>query len=183
SPPSSTGGLRAVFLFADRDEPPEALAKHPLHHSLVLEELSDDDCARLISTRVGARVLAPDLLAFCRERAGGHPLFIEELIKELTDSGAIMVQSGAVRARLDGATTVPRTLRTLIAGRVSRLDPGERAMLQAAAILGDPIITDVLAALMKQSVVQITRALSSLFARDFLRITGPTQVSFASPIH
>jgi serine/threonine protein kinase/tetratricopeptide (TPR) repeat protein len=183
SPPSSTGGLRAVFLFANRDEPPEALAKHPLHHRLALEELSDDDSARLISTRVGARVLAPDLLAFCRERAGGHPLFLEELIKELTDSGAIMVQSGAVRARLDGATTVPRTLRTLIAGRVSRLDPGERAILQAAAILGDPILTDVLAALMKQSVVQITRALSSLFARDFLRITGPTQVSFASPIH
>jgi serine/threonine protein kinase/tetratricopeptide (TPR) repeat protein len=183
SAPASAGGLRAVFLFATRDEPRDALAKHPQHHYLALGELSDDDSARLVSTRVGARVLAPELLSFCRERAGGHPLFLEELIKELTDSGAISVLNGAVRARLEGATAVPRTLRTLIAGRVSRLDSSERALLQAAAILGEPIITDVLAALMKQSVASITRIISSLFARDFLRITGPTQVSFASPIH
>jgi tetratricopeptide (TPR) repeat protein len=183
SPPSSSGGLRAVFILVTRDEPPEIIAKHPQHHLLVLRELSDDDSARLISTRVGARVLAPELLEFCRERAGGHPLFLEELLKELTDSGAISVMNGAVRARLEGATAVPRTLRTLIAGRVSRLDPGERAMLQAAAILGEPIILDVLAALMKQSVAQITRVLSGLFARDLLRITGPAQVGFASPIH
>jgi tetratricopeptide (TPR) repeat protein len=128
-------------------------------------------------------VLLPELLAFCRERAGGHPLFLEELIKELTDSGAISVLNGAVKARLDGATAVPRTLRTLIAGRVSRLDPSERAVLQAAAILGEPILTEVLAALLKQSVAQLTRTISALFARDFLRITGPAQVSFSSPIH
>jgi eukaryotic-like serine/threonine-protein kinase len=183
TPPSSTGGLRAVFIFATRDDPPEPLARHPLHHALALGELSDDDSARLISTRVGARVLLPELLAFCRDRAGGHPLFLEELIKELTDSGALSVLNGAVRAKLDGATAVPRTLRTLIAGRVSRLDPGDRAVLQAASILGEPILTDVLAALTKQSVTQLTRTLSNLFARDFLRINGPTQVCFASPIH
>ena len=183
TPPSSTGGLRAVFILATRDDPPEQLARHPIHHALVLRELSDDDSARLISTRVGARVLLPELLAFCRERAGGHPLFLEELIKELTDSGALSVMNGAVKAKLDGATAVPRTLRTLIAGRVSRLDPGERAVLQAAAILGEPILTEVLAALTKQSVAQLTRMLSGLFTRDFLRITGPAQVCFASPIH
>ncbi len=181
--PTSGGGLRAVFVLASRDEPPELLATHPLHHRVALGELGDDDSARLISTRVGARVLAPELLEFCRERAGGHPLFLEELIKELTDSGAISVMNGAVRARLEGATAVPRTLRTLIAGRVSRLDPNERAVLQAAAILGDPIHTSVVGALLKHSVSQIDRLVASLFARDFLRITGPDQVSFASPMH
>jgi serine/threonine protein kinase/tetratricopeptide (TPR) repeat protein len=183
APPSSMGGLRAVFIVATRGDVPEALAKHPLHHALVVGELSDDDSARLISTRVGARVLVPELLAFCRERAGGHPLFLEELIKELTDSGAVSVLNGAVRAKLEGATAVPRTLRTLIAGRVSRLEPGERAVLQAAAILGEPILTDVLAALLKQSVAQLGRALGNLYARDFLRQAGPAQVSFSSPIH
>ncbi len=183
SAPSSTGGLRAVFALATRNDAPEALVKHPQHHLLVVGELSDDDSARLISTRVGARILAPELLSFCRDRAGGHPLFLEELVKELTDSGAVSVLNGAVRARLEGATAVPRTLRTLIAGRVSRLEPSERAILQAAAIIGEPVLTDVLAALMKQSVAQITRVVSSLFTRDLLRITGPAQVSFASPIH
>jgi serine/threonine protein kinase/tetratricopeptide (TPR) repeat protein len=182
-PPASTPSLRAVFLFATRAAVPEPLLRSSAHHLLALGELSDDDSARLIATRVGARVLAPDLLAFCRDRAGGHPLFLEELIRELSDSGAINVVSGEARVKLEGGTTVPRTLRTLIAGRVSRLEPGERAVLQASAILGEPILTQVLAALLKQSISQIDRAVASLVAKDFLHATGPAQASFASPIH
>jgi serine/threonine protein kinase/tetratricopeptide (TPR) repeat protein len=181
--PMSSGALRAVFLLSTRDEAPEPVKKHPAHHGLTLGELSDDDGSRLIATRIGARGLSPELLAFCRDRAGGHPLFLEELVKELTDSGAITVESGEAQARLDGATAVPRTLRTLIAGRVTRLEPGERAVLQAAAILGEPILTQVLAAMLKLSVAQVDRTIASLFVKDFIRITGPAQVSFASPIH
>ena len=181
--PMSSGSLRAVFLLSTREEVPEAVTKHPAHHGLALGELSDDDGSRLIATRVGARILSPELLAFCRDRAGGHPLFLEELVKELTDSGAITVESGEAQARLDGATAVPRTLRTLIAGRVTRLEPGERSVLQAAAILGEPILTQVLAAMLKLSVAQVDRTIASLFVKDFIRITGPAQVSFASPIH
>ena len=181
--PMSSGALRAVFFLSTREKAPELVTKHPAHHGLTLGALSDDDASRLIATRIGARSLAPELLAFCRERAGGHPLFLEELVKELTDSGAITVESGEAQARLDGATAVPRTLRTLIAGRVTRLEPAERAVLQAASILGEPILTQVLAAMLKQSLAQIDRAVASLFVKDFIRITGPAQVSFASPIH
>jgi serine/threonine protein kinase/tetratricopeptide (TPR) repeat protein len=181
--PTSSGSLRAVFLLSTREDVPEVVVKHAAHHGLTLGELSDDDGARLIATRVGARILSPELLAFCRDRAGGHPLFLEELVKELTDSGAITVESGEAQARLDGATAVPRTLRTLIAGRVTRLEPGERAVLQAAAILGEPILTQVLAAMLKLSVAQVDRTIAALFVKDFIRITGPAQVSFASPIH
>lgn len=183
APPSSAGGLRAVFILATRGDVPDLLARHPLHHAITLGELSGDDSAKLIGTRVGARVLLPELLAFCRERAGGHPLFLEELIKELVDSGALSVMNGTLKARLEGATAVPRTLRTLIAGRVSRLEPGERAVLQAAAILGEPVLSEVLAKLMKQSVAQLARTIAGLLARDLLRASGPLQVSFASPIH
>jgi eukaryotic-like serine/threonine-protein kinase len=180
---SLTGGVRAVFMLATRGAPPEALARSVSLHRLSLGELSDDDGARLISTRLGARVLSPDLLGFCRERAGGHPLFLEELLKELADSGAVTVQNGEAQSRLEGATAIPRTLRTLIAGRVSRLDPTERAVLQASAILGEPILTPVLAALLKQSVSQVDRAVSNLALRDLLRATSAAQVRFASPIY
>jgi eukaryotic-like serine/threonine-protein kinase len=185
-PPPSTGkpiGLRAAFVLATRSAAPDLLVKSATVHRFTLSELSDDDSARLISTRVGARILAPDLLAFCGERAGGHPLFLEELIKELTDSGAIQVVGNEARAKLEGATAVPRTLRTLIAGRLSRLDSAERAVLHASAILGEPILTQVLAALLKQSVSQIDRTIASLFGKDLLHATGPAQVCFASPIH
>ncbi|WP_437590088.1 serine/threonine-protein kinase [Sorangium sp. So ce1000] len=177
------GGLRAVLMLATRSDPPALLAAHPHFYRLKVGELSDSDSARLMSARIGATLLPPDVVAFCRERAGGHPLFLEELIKELTDSGALSVVSGVVKARLDGASAVPRSLRTLIATRVRRLDPSDRAVLQAAAILGDPVPTEVLAALLQQKLPAVNRAISGLATRDLLRLKGTAQASFASPMH
>ncbi len=158
------GGLRAVLMLATRSDPPPLLEAHPHFYRLKVGELSDSDSARLMSARIGATFLPPDVVAFCRERAGGHPLFLEELIKELLDSGALSVASGVVKARLDGASAVPRSLRTLIATRVRRLDPSDRAVLQAAAILGDPVPTEVLAALLQQK--RPAREPRDLRARD-----------------
>jgi serine/threonine protein kinase/tetratricopeptide (TPR) repeat protein len=177
------GGLRAVFLLATRAPPPPLLTAHPYFHRINVGELSDEDSARLIATRISARVLPPELLTFCNQRAGGHPLFLEELVKELTDCGALSVMGGAVKARLDGAFSVPRSLRTLITARVRRLDPSDRAVLQAAAILGDPVPTEVLAALLQQKLSVVDRAIAGLAARDLLRVKGPAQASFASPMH
>ncbi|WP_438041149.1 serine/threonine-protein kinase [Sorangium sp. So ce128] len=177
------GGLRAVLMLATRSDPPPLLEAHPHFYRLKVGELSDSDSARLMSARIGANFLPPDVVAFCRERAGGHPLFLEELIKELLDSGALSVVSGVVKARLDGASAVPRSLRTLIATRVRRLDPSDRAVLQAAAILGDPVPTEVLAALLQQKLPAVNRAISGLATRDLLRLKGPAQASFASPMH
>ncbi|WP_437714922.1 protein kinase [Sorangium sp. So ce448] len=177
------GGIRAVLMLATRSDPPPLLEAHPHFYRLKVGELSDSDSARLMSARIGANFLPPDVVAFCRERAGGHPLFLEELIKELLDSGALSVVSGVVKARLDGASAVPRSLRTLIATRVRRLDPSDRAVLQAAAILGDPVPTEVLAALLQQKLPAVNRAISGLATRDLLRLKGPAQASFASPMH
>ncbi|XXT19934.1 protein kinase [Sorangium sp. So ce429] len=177
------GGLRAVLILATRTDPPPLLEAHPQFYRLKVGELSDSDSARLMSARIGATLLPPEVLAFCRERAGGHPLFLEELIKELSDSGALSVAGGVVKARLDGASAVPRSLRTLIATRVRRLDPSDRAVLQAAAILGDPVPTEVLAALLQQKLSAVNRAISGLATRDLLRLKGPAQASFASPMH
>ncbi|WP_437548396.1 protein kinase [Sorangium sp. So ce367] len=177
------GGLRAVLMLATRSDPPPLLEAHPHFYRLKVGELSDSDSARLMSARIGASFLPPDVVAFCRERAGGHPLFLEELIRELLDSGALSVVSGVVKARLDGASAVPRSLRTLIATRVRRLDPSDRAVLQAAAILGDPVPTEVLAALLQQKLPAVNRAISGLATRDLLRLKGPAQASFASPMH
>ena len=50
--------------------------------------------AQFVASRVNAKLVPPELLAFCRERAGGHPLFLEELLKELVDSGAVSTVAG-----------------------------------------------------------------------------------------
>lgn len=176
-------GLRAMFLIATRDRLPGVLSSYEPAPRLVLGPLSENDSARLLANRMGARFVPNDVLAFCRERAGGHPLFLEELIRELLDAGAVSVLSGSVKARLDGAAVVPRTLRALIASRIGRLSQEERRVLQATAVLGEPILTDVLSTLVAMSVAQLSKHLAQLSARDLVRMTGPSQASFASPMH
>ena len=190
-------GLRAVFALAVREsadeatEAPllrkaavvEAFEAHPHTHQIEIGQFGDDDTAKFVASRVNAKVVAPELLAFCRERAGGHPLFLEELLKELIDSGAVSTVAGGLRLRLDGAQAVPRSLRALIAARVARLAPELRAVTQGAAILGTPVPTEVLAALLGQKVSQVDRAIAQLAAKDLVRATGPAQADFASPTH
>jgi serine/threonine protein kinase len=191
SRPVTSTALRAVFLFATRD-PELSLGEASEPHVVRLDELSDEDAARLIATRVDAHLLPPELLDFCHERAGGHPLFLGELVKELIDSGAVSSIDGAMHVRLERATTIPRTLRTLIAARVARLAPDERATLQRAAILGEPVPMELLARMQRapdeapspedRSIV-LARELTSLTAQGFLRPLGPTRIGFASPMH
>jgi tetratricopeptide (TPR) repeat protein len=175
--------VRAVFLIATRDAPPGPLLSLARHHVVTLGPLGEDEGARLVAERIGARVVPPELIAFCRERAAGHPLFTEELLKELVDARAVEVMDGRVRVRLEGARAVPRTLRTLMAARVSRLEPLERAVMAAAAILGDPVPTEVLSRLVGESFAHIDRVIASLASRGFLRASGPAQASFPSPMH
>ncbi len=175
--------LRGAFIVALHGEIPPALAKRKKLHVLALEELGERDTTRLIEMQLGARSIPNALLKYVRSCAGGHPLFIEELLRELCDSGVVQVLNGAVSLRADAQATAPRTLRTLIADRVSRLHQRERRVLQGIAILGEPALTPVLAQVLDQALPSLDRHLSSLESKDLLRRTGPTQMRFASPLY
>ncbi|HEX5648450.1 MAG TPA: AAA family ATPase [Steroidobacteraceae bacterium] len=62
----------------------------------------------------------PETLERCVELAGGHPLFLEQLL----------------RASASGESSLPGSVRALLLRRVERLDPALQQALQAAAVLG-----------------------------------------------
>jgi tetratricopeptide (TPR) repeat protein len=125
-----------------------------------------------------------ELLRFVRERAGGHPLFVEEVIKGLVDVGAVSVAERRVVAmKLVGQDlALPKTLRGLVGSRVARLSAEDRGTLQAAAVLGDPIDVTVLSNMLGQSMPALERSIGTLKQRDFIVHTGPTELRFASPL-
>src|SRR5262249_5301428 len=57
----------------------------------------------------------------CIERAGGNPLFLEQLL----------------RNAVEAAGDLPPSLRGLVIARVDRLNPPDRAAIHAAAVLGE----------------------------------------------
>jgi serine/threonine protein kinase/tetratricopeptide (TPR) repeat protein len=175
---------RLVFAFAARTGFSNPLASSAEHIGIDLADLAPPEMERLVGLRLGVDVVPDDLLRFVRARAGGHPLFVEEVLKALVEAGAITVVERHVAAMsLAGQDLVlPKTLRGLVASRMARLGGAERTTLQAAAILGDPIDVNVLSSMLGEPMPSLERSIAGLKQRDFMVDRGPSELRFASPL-
>ena len=88
--------------------------------TMLLEPLSGDQTDRLIQS-LGA--LAPPIRDRIREAAEGNPLFVEEMLALIRETGREEV-------------TVPPSIQALLAARLDQLDPAERAILERGSVEG-----------------------------------------------
>ena len=103
-----------------------------------LAPLSAEETRTLVSAVFGG---APDVLAqlqdFIVTRAGGNPLFVEELVRDLAGRGVLVRGEDGWRctAACEGVD-VPPSLHGVLLSRVDRLPADARRVLQEAAVLG-----------------------------------------------
>jgi tetratricopeptide (TPR) repeat protein len=175
---------RCLFVLATRAGYAHPLEKLGVHSGLDLLDLKPDDAERLVAVRLGVERIPTELLRFVRDRAGGHPQMIEEVVKALVAARAVTVADGAVVSmKLVGQDlALPKTLRGLVASRIARLSSENRAILQAASVLGDPVNAGVLAQMTGLEMGALERSLATLEERGFLVHTGPVELRFTSPI-
>jgi len=176
-------GQRAMIVLAARDSADAELRALPGLQILTLGDLDDDDAFRLIGTRIRADEVPERLFEFVRQRAGGHPMFIEELLREAVESGAVVVRDRRVQSlRTDGALSIPRPLRALLGDRVRRLPARERELLTALAILDAPAEMPHLARMLDTDVQQAQALCQSLEALEILGRDGNGPVRFRTPL-
>lgn len=174
---------RVVLLLSTRSPQPHALYGLKNHEVIELGELGEKDSARLVAARAGLSEAPPELYEFCRQRAGGHPLFLEEIVKELIESRSLIVSDGRVeRFDPEGDIKIPRPLRSLLAKRVARLDTQERAAVHACATLGDLVDSAVLATMLGASMRNVDAMVEALEARGLVRRLGPSSCALSSPM-
>jgi class 3 adenylate cyclase/tetratricopeptide (TPR) repeat protein len=99
--------------------------------SIELEPLSEEESAELVehllNQLAGASGERPGSLPQdALDRAEGNPLFVEETIRMLVESGS---GNGS-------ADRVPDTLQALIAARIDHLDPAAKTLLQRGSVVG-----------------------------------------------
>jgi DNA-binding SARP family transcriptional activator/tetratricopeptide (TPR) repeat protein len=121
-----------------------------------LEPLADDDAATLLDAL--AEVPPP---AWGRqqllEAAAGNPLFLEQLVASLSE-----------QRQADGLP-LPPTIQALLAARLERLGPGERAVLARAAILGMSFAVPAIAELLPEEArAPLGRHLQALAAKGLV---------------
>ena len=136
--------------------------------TLALKPLSASDIQHVLQTRLGVASPPDALMRQVTERAGGNPLFGEEILSFLIEQGALRVASG--KADFDAAIGVdglPASIQGLLAARVDRLPREDRALLQAAATIGRRFDPNLLS-LVVETEDDVGAALQRLQAQDIV---------------
>ena len=134
-----------------------------------LEELSDRDTRELLESLLESSDVPGELVTFLDERTSGNPFFVEEIVNGLienhvlTRNGAAWTLTGAF-----DATSVPTTIRGVIAARIDRLETERRAILQEASVIGREFLFTILSQV-RGSDAALEDALGELESADLIR--------------
>jgi ABC-type transport system substrate-binding protein len=103
---------------------------------IALEALSGDAGRELLHALVGASTLPAEMERRILEPAEGNPFFLEEIVRSLTDAGALVPEGDGWRFDHEVDVEVPPTVEKVILARIDRLEPQAHATLTAASVLG-----------------------------------------------
>ena len=103
---------------------------------LLLQALTGDDSKRLVKHLLADDAVAADLAEYIFARAEGNPLFVAELVRMLVEDGQLERSDAGLSAVRSSLLALPPTIHALLAARMDRLEPGERATAEAGAVVG-----------------------------------------------
>jgi len=90
----------------------------------------------LVTDLVGEGTLPEGLESVLLRRAEGNPFFLRELLRSLRDNGAIVQSQGRWSFDPQVTVEVPDTVERVVLARIDRLSPGDRDLLDSAAVIG-----------------------------------------------
>jgi len=149
----------------------------PSVERLHLAGLGMDEAGKMIASLLGATRVARPLLDVLVAKSEGNPLYVEEILRQLNETGGVVVEAGEVRlSRPDIA--VPGTVHDIIASRVDRLDEPLKQTLQGAAVVGRQFLATLLAHLLGGDEQRVVGQLEHLQTRDFVFLLEHLLYSF-----
>jgi class 3 adenylate cyclase/tetratricopeptide (TPR) repeat protein len=148
--------------------------------TVLLEPLPDSDVRDLLRHLIGPARLGDGTVARILAIAEGNPLFVEEVVAMLIDDGVLSPGKGDGSSAAElSAIAVPPTIQALVAARLDRLGPGERAVIEAASIEGKEFARDRVQALVGDGGGEpLAVHLRALIRRDLIRPVGVGEDTF-----
>jgi tetratricopeptide (TPR) repeat protein len=145
---------------------------------ITLGPLARSDTSVLVENFLGAGTVAPAMRERIVGRAEGFPLLAEEIVSTLVDEGRLVLEGGRWASTTDlSRLSLPTTISGLMAARLERLNPGERAVIERASVVGRDFLASEVAALSPNDQRDLVEArLDGLVGTALLRQTeAPVQ--------
>jgi class 3 adenylate cyclase/tetratricopeptide (TPR) repeat protein len=158
----------ALYLIARPEAEPALveLAGDSPRRSIALEPLDEEGVGALVRGLLAGDV-EEGFAALVRERTAGNPLFVEELLRSLQETGALTRENGSWRTQPGwDVEAVPPTIEELLASRIDMLSRTDASILQTASVIGRRVQIALLAAV--TNVPELESSLERLVASGFL---------------
>lgn len=163
-----------LLLVTTRPEGVPGWVARSVCHPLRLASLDEASATEMVDALLGDDVSLGDLKRRLIERTAGTPLFLEEAVSALVESGALIGVRGNYRlVDQQEELQLPATIQAVLSERIDRLSPPLKLLLQVAAVIGDDVPLDVLLPLMELEPTTLDTQLEALQQAEFLFETLP----------
>jgi class 3 adenylate cyclase len=170
----------STVLITSRPEYEGALLRVPGAQTIALDPLGDSDITALLGELLGSDPSIGELAAVIIERGAGNPFFVEEMVREMVQSGVLAGERGDYTCRADVTeVSVPATVAAAIDARIDRLSVPARRALNAASVIGDRFGAELLSAL---GIDAVFAELVGAELIDQVRLTPSAEYAFCHPL-
>jgi class 3 adenylate cyclase len=134
-----------------------------------IDPLGSGSAADLVEALMGDDPGLTSLKQVLIERTAGNPLFLEESVRTLLETGMLTGKPGDYRLKRNVPTPdIPASVQAIISARVDRLSPEAKKLLQCAAVIGQRFSFSILEAVAETPVETLRLALDSLKEAEFV---------------
>jgi len=160
---------RLLLLVDYRPEYEHDWAGRPGFNHMEIDPLSSAATDELLRTLLGDHRSLRPLRELLIQRSNGNPFYLEEIVRTLLETRALVGERGACRLAGELKTLqVPATVQAVLAARIDRLPSDVKLLLQSSAVVGSDVPQALLEAIVDVPTESVGRALASLQTAGFL---------------
>ena len=161
--------MAALLVVTYRPEYQHTWASQSCYTQLRIDPLPADHTDELLIDLLGGDPTLGALRRLIADKTARNPLFIEESVRTLVETGVLRGKRGAYAlAHSVDAIEVPATVQALLAARIDRLRFDDKRLLEIAAVIGKDIPLGLLAAIANETEDDVRDRLERLQNAAFL---------------
>jgi tetratricopeptide (TPR) repeat protein len=161
--------LPVLLLVNYRPEYSHGWSRKTYYRQLRIDPLPPGSAQELLRALVGDGGEIAPLKRRLVDTTEGNPLFLEESVRTLVETGALAGERGAYRlTRPIENLTIPATVQAILAARIDRLPPEDKRLLQASAVIGIDVPMPLLLAIAETPEDEVRAGLARLQTAEFV---------------